>query len=267
MPFQHLTSSANPRVLHARKLAGSASFRRHSGETLLEGRKIIQDAIARNVPLSAIFVSRDFADKYELWLSEAIKAETSVYIVPDALLKKVSSLETPDGIVAVASLRIFHLHELSVSRWGVVLDGIQDPGNAGAIARTALAFGAQCVLFTRGSVDPLHPRTLRGSMGALLAIPFVSVTAEELLDWASRNRVILIGTHPHRGVSLPELSIRPPFLVVLGSEGQGVSPGLGDRTFTWVRIHTESVESLPVVGAAGIIFYELSQKMGPVPAQ
>jgi TrmH family RNA methyltransferase len=260
MVLKLVTSPTNPRVLHARKIARSPALRRENGETLLEGRKVIEEALARRVPVSCVFISQEFAAQDRGWIRGNLPQDTDVFEVPRTLLKKMSALETPEGILAVCSLKSRALSDLKPKVWGAVLDGIQEPGNAGAIARAALAFGAECLVFTRGTVDPIHPRTVRGSMGALFSLPFATADVADLTEWTRRRGMTLVGSHPRRGSLLEDSDIRPPFLIVLGSEGRGISQELEASIGVRVRVPTEQVESLPVVVAAGILFYELARQ-------
>lgn len=260
MELKALTSPTNPRILQASKLARSGAFRRQAGKTLLEGRKVIEDALRERLPIESVFVSQDFVRSYPHWLREHMPEETSLYVVPNPILKKISTLETPEGVLALCCLKPRNLNDLFIKRWGVVLDGVQEPGNAGAIARAALAFGAEGIVFTSGSVDPLHPRTIRGSMGALLSLPFATADTRSLTEWIQRNGFALIGTHPRRGVMVANTEFQPPFLVAFGSEGHGISRALEEMIHTHLCIPTQGVESLPVVVAAGIIFYEIAMK-------
>lgn len=260
MDLKTITSLTNPRVLQGRKLARSSTLRRESGETVLEGRKLVAEALSLGLPLTSVFVSQRFAQENQGWLEAVLPKRLPVFLVPDLVLKKMSSLDHPEGILAIVRIKGWELDQTPLQKWGLVLDGIQEPGNAGAVARVALAFGADCVIFVRGTVDPSHPRAIRGSMGALLAIPFATTEARELVYWARQRRITLIGTHPRAGLSPQELTASPPLLLVFGSEGHGISPELEAVVDARIRIPTQSVESLPVVVAAGIVSYEMSRR-------
>ena len=141
----------------------------------------------------------------------------------------------------------------------VVLDSIQDPGNAGAILRAAEAFGATGAVFLKGSVNPYNPKALRASAGSVFRLPLVAgVTHEELFELASMP---LFAATPRAATVLADADLAQPCALVIGSEGRGVSPALAAKA-TGVRIPTEHVESLNASVAAGILMYEARRQRG-----
>ena len=97
-----------------------------------------------------------------------------VAVLPDALLQSVSGTETSQGVMALVQPPEWKLEQLFRGRaLVVVLDGLQDPGNAGAIVRAAEAFGATGAIFLKGTVSPFNPKTLRASAGSLFRVPFL----------------------------------------------------------------------------------------------
>jgi TrmH family RNA methyltransferase len=140
----------------------------------------------------------------------------------------------------------------------VVLDGLQDPGNAGAIVRAAEAFGATGVLFTKGTASPYHPKTLRASAGSLFRMPFVAGLDAALVRATLRQyRVAIYAAMPYTGVQ--KLAGATDFVrrcaIVAGSEGRGVSKelhGIAEE----VAIPTTGVESLNSAMAASVLLYE-----------
>jgi TrmH family RNA methyltransferase len=137
----------------------------------------------------------------------------------------------------------------------VVLDGLQDPGNAGTIVRAAEAFGATGVVFGKCSVSPFNPKTLRASAGSLFRVPFLyGLEALEVRDALEQNLVqVFAATASGRRVSNVDLA--QGCALIIGSEARGVSQGLRDRALD-VSIPTEGVESLNAAMAASILLYE-----------
>jgi len=138
----------------------------------------------------------------------------------------------------------------------VVLDGIQDPGNAGSIVRSAEAFGATGVLFLRGSVNPYHPKTLRAAAGSLFRMPVVYGLDEDLARAALEQRRLDIYAAAPRGAKhLKDVDLTRRCAIVIGSEGRGVSEKLRAAALD-LRIPTAGVESLNASVAAGVLLYE-----------
>jgi TrmH family RNA methyltransferase len=142
----------------------------------------------------------------------------------------------------------------------VVLDGLQDPGNAGTIARAAEAFGASGIFFLKGSVSPWNPKVLRASAGSLFRLPFLYGVDAELARAAMRqNKVELFAgvpagsNGPVKHLTLADLTGR--CALVIGSEAHGVTSSLRAASID-VSIPTVGVESLNAAVAAGILLYE-----------
>ena len=137
----------------------------------------------------------------------------------------------------------------------VVLDGIQDPGNAGTIVRAAEAFGGTGVMFLRGSVNPFNAKTLRASAGSLFRIPFVHGLEPAIaLAGIQENRLRVYAGMPYEGRNGRPMLARP-CAIVIGNEGRGVSEefrGIAEP----VSIPTAGVESLNASVAAAILLYE-----------
>jgi len=137
----------------------------------------------------------------------------------------------------------------------VVLDGLQDPGNAGAILRAAEAFGASGVAFLKGSVNPYNPKCLRASAGSVFRVPLVAALDPRLLLAAAEQRTLdLFALMPQGGREAGEANFTRKCAIIVGSEGHGVSDRLRARALG-IRIPTTGVESLNAALAAGITLY------------
>jgi len=138
----------------------------------------------------------------------------------------------------------------------IVLDGVQDPGNAGAIVRAAEAFGATGAAFLKGAASPYHPKALRASAGSIFRLPVTSGADENLLLAALDQRgIALYEASPHAATPLADADFSRRTAIVIGSEGRGVSPKIAGRA-TGVKIPTTGVESLNAAVAAGVLLYE-----------
>jgi TrmH family RNA methyltransferase len=182
-----------------------------------------------------------------------------VVVAPDALLQSVSGTETTQGVLALVKPPVWKLEQLFRGcPLVVVLDGLQDPGNCGAIVRAAEAFGATGVLFLRGSASPFNPKTLRASAGSLFRMPFLHGIDAALARAAlQQNRVELYAGVPARpGVrSLSEIDLTGRSGLIIGNEARGVGRELRAAALD-VAIPTVGVESLNAAVAAGILLYE-----------
>ncbi len=189
-------------------------------------------------------------------------------ILPDALFRAVSSTETSQGVIALVRPPEWNLDQLfRGNSLVIVLDAIQDPGNAGSIVRAAEAFGASGVVFLKGSVSPHNPKTLRASAGSLFRVPFViGVEDSLLLATLQQKKVDLYATMPRGEKTLEDVDFTRRCAIVIGSEGRGVSETLNAKALD-LRIPTAKVESLNAAVAAGIVLYEARrQRVRNIPA-
>jgi RNA methyltransferase, TrmH family len=182
-----------------------------------------------------------------------------VIVVPDPLLAAISGTETSQGILALVKPPEWRLEQLFRScPLVVILDGLQDPGNCGAIVRAAEAFGASGVIFLKGTASAHNPKTLRASAGSLFRVPYLQGVDAALARAALRqNRVELYASMPARnGVrALAEVDLRGRCGLIIGNEARGVGSELRSAALD-IAIPTVGVESLNAAVAAGILLYE-----------
>jgi TrmH family RNA methyltransferase len=186
---------------------------------------------------------------------------TELMVVADEVYTKLSATEAAQGVAALVRPRHWAIDELLPgSALVVVLDGIQDPGNAGAMARAAEAFGATGMLWLKGTVSPWNAKTLRASAGSLFRVPFIEgVDEDTVLEWLNERGVAVYVAVPRGGVEARQADFTRRCALVVGSEGAGVRPALracGED----VHIATRGVESLNAGVAAGVLLYEASRQ-------
>jgi TrmH family RNA methyltransferase len=182
-------------------------------------------------------------------------------VLPDPLFQSLSGTETAQGVMALVQPPAWSLDQLFRGRpLVVVLDGLQDPGNAGTILRTAEAFGATGAMFLKGTVSPYNSKALRASAGSLFRLPYLHGLDAALARAAMRqHRVDLyagVPAHPGAHVrTLAEVDLSRPCGLIIGSEAHGVGNELRSAAAD-LSIPTVGVESLNAAVAAGILLYE-----------
>jgi TrmH family RNA methyltransferase len=180
-------------------------------------------------------------------------------VLPDQLFQSIAATETSQGVMALVRPPEWRMEQLFAGNSLVVaIDGLQDPGNAGAVVRAAEAFGATGVMFLKGSASPFHPKTLRASAGSLFRVPFVAALDDALAVAALRQAgVDVYAAMPHTGAErlAGDTDFTKPCALVIGNEGRGVSAEL--RAIAQpVAIPTAGVESLNAAVAAAVLLYE-----------
>ena len=249
--MKHITSRDNAFVKSLRRLSQDASAYRKSGQVWLEGDHLCRAAHSRGVqPLQQVFAQ-------SLWDASAQDESVhgDLYVLSDAVFDSISQLESParmGWIVALPSLSDWDVHAPSV-----VLDGLQDAGNVGAILRSASAFGFKQILALKGTAALWSPKVLRAGMGAHFGLHLVEgLEADDI----ARLALPLLTTSSHAGPFLHDLIAQGQLpqraAWVMGHEGQGVRAQLQAQATMQVRIaQPGGEESLNVAAAAAICLH------------
>lgn len=243
------------------------ALRRSKGDhALLEGPHLLGEAVAAGIALDPVLVTPEFQGSPAGARLLAALARPPHLVAPE-ILDALADSDSPRGVLAVATLARRGAASLPVAGDGVwlFLDGVQDPGNLGAIARVAEAFGVTALALAAGTAHPNHPRALRASAGSLLRIPVaVEVSVAELDDRLAPAAPQWAVLAAHGGQPLAEAELEPPLVLALGAEGPGVSPAVERRAdLAWTIPLAAGVESLNVGVAAGIVLFELRRRGAP----
>lgn len=205
-----ITSRSNERVKSARALQ-DAKTRKETGLHLLEGDKLVSDAIASGARVKTVF-AREGAKTFE---------GIETIFVSESVMDAISSAKTPQNLCAVAETPDTACPECYPEGLIVVLDRLQDPGNVGTIIRTADALGAAGVLLSPDSADPFSPKALRAAMGSTYHLPIcIGGLGDALMRLREQSFACICG-HLKGSETLPAITNRTA--LVIGSEGQGVS--------------------------------------------
>ena len=258
-----LTGAKNPLLREVRRAAMKGGLTA-DGCCIAETFHLLEEALRSECRIQAILVAASVRTAVESHV-KGLK-RVPVMVVADDIFEWLSATESSQGVIALVKPPSWTLDQVCAGRTMVaVLDGVQDPGNAGAIVRTADAFGATGVIFLKGSVSPHNPKTLRASAGSLFRLPFVAGLDPVLARAALEQRRLQVwAAHPRGQKRLTEVDLTERFAVIIGSEGRGVSEKLRGCAID-LRISTVNVESLNAAMAAGIILHEASRQRMIVP--
>ncbi len=259
-----LRSRRNPRVQEARRLAQDPRLARREGVLLADGVTLVRDALRAGLEGRFIFLDPEDPSAVAI-RAEAALRKADVVLANETVLRAISTLTTPQGAVGIFARPAHDLRHLLAAPRAVahpivaVLHGLQDPTNAGALTRTALAAGLAGLIATAGTVDPHHPRAVRTSMGACFRLPIVvDEPAAALWETLRRGGYRLVALDPRGALPLRDLRADRPLAIVFGREGGGLNPEARAACDTAVRIPmTNGVESLGVAAAGAIVFYAL----------
>lgn len=224
---------------------------------IIEGAKNVADVVEHSPEIiHTVLVADGFQDGALKARLDELRVRTRV--VAESDLSALCGTETPQGIVAIANFGSLR------PEWGSInsvtlLDGIQDPGNLGAILRTSAALGMDAVVLGKGTCDPYNPKVVRASAAALLRMPLE--TGEDLamkLHFLRSKGFTIVATSPHAKGTLENAKLRRKVALLFGSEGGGVGANLIDQADVSVKIPMQGkVESLNVAVAHGLLTYDL----------
>ncbi len=236
-----LISDKNPLLKEVRRLAAGGPLSEHR-LALAEGPHLLDEALRSRVEIHAVILAESARE-----VPEDKLGATRVVRVLDTIFNKLASTESPQGVLTLVRMPEWTGEQLlGGTPLVVVLDGVQDPGNAGTILRTAEAFGATGAVFLKGTVSASNPKCLRASAGSAFRVPIVFEIPPGLTLYAA---------DPRAKLSVADARLATPCAIVIGAEGSGVRPELAARA-TGLKIPTAKVESLNAAVAAGILLYE-----------
>lgn len=255
-----LVGARNPLLKDVRKAIARGSLT-EDGLAVAESFHLLEEALRSDCEIPAVFAAESVRAAVEAHVRGLKK--TRVHVLPDDVFRSVSATEASQGVMALVRPpawtvdQLFRGHSLTV-----VLDGLQDPGNAGAILRAAEAFGATGVAFLKGSVSPYNPKCLRASAGSIFRLPVTAgLDLALFLAAADQRKIALFALMPRGSTDVGEVEMASRCAIIVGSEGRGVSERLRDKAVA-IRIPTVGVESLNAALATGIaLFVARKQRM------
>ena len=233
-----------------------------AGEVLLETPRLIEDAIRSGVPITTLLVARNIPPSLHPLLRR-VPATARRYELEPKLLPELSSTENNPGVLAMFKAPHWNEADLFTTRRPllVILAGIQDPGNLGAVLRSAEAFGASGVLATKGTVSPYNAKALRAASGTIFRLPLLQeMSNSEITSLLRRKKVTILASASRGGASLGTVDVIKPLALALGSEGAGLPRELA-AAGKCVSIPIAShVESLNVAAAAAVMLHEIARR-------
>ena len=242
--MERVTSAQNPLLRHIRKLQSSRAYREEQREFVADGYKLLAEALQWYPKLKTVIVS-------ESQTIPPLPDGVRCVQIPDSLMQSLSDMKTPQGVIFTCELP--EQKNAAPSTGMLLLDRIQDPGNLGTILRTADAFGIPVAL-TNGCADPWSEKTIRASMGAVFRTVPKQIALDQVLS--SGVPIAVTALTPHAS-DIREVDLKD-YLIVIGSEGQGVCPELLNASEKQIIIPMQPrCESLNAAIAAAIVMWQM----------
>jgi TrmH family RNA methyltransferase len=255
-----IKSATNPRIKAAARLRERGE-RDRTGLTIVDGGREILRALGAAVPVEEAFVHEPYVrtrDAQEA-LDGLRERGAPIVTVSAEAFDKVAFGDRSDGIVAVirplsADLRDLHVPDDPLI---VVLEGVEKPGNVGAVLRSADGAGANAVVVADPRTDLFNPNTIRASLGTVFTVPLAGGATPLVRSWLRAQSVRVVAARPDAESAPWEVDLRGPVAIALGSEAEGLGARWGDDDVAAVRIPMLGVaDSLNVSVAAAVLLYE-----------
>jgi len=262
--MKHITSRDNPFFKTLLKLSSSAKQRHEAGQTLLDGIHLLQAYLATEKPIQHLIINEAALHNSEF--ATLLQKMTGVPLTQfsDSLFADISELKTPSGILALIDIPTVTVTSAR-SKFCLLLEDIQDPGNVGSIIRSAAGAGCDAIFLSKGCADVWSPKVLRAAMGGHFALAIHE--SANLLSVAQALPGKLFATSPHAPINLYQADLRGDCAFAIGNEGAGLSQELLTAAHQLVSIPMPGntmfgnstngkVESLNVAAATAVCLFE-----------
>ena len=255
--MQVISSKDNELVKHIKKLKDK-KYRDESNEYIVEGVKLIEEAVNENVKIKKIIICEDTTRTYEIPTNVMLEiAKYECIYVTDKIFASITQVTNPQGIMAIVEKNSLN-QEIDFSQdIIVVLDDVQDPGNLGTILRTVDSIGLNQIIVSKETADAFNPKVVRSTMGAIFRIKIIeSEDLKQTIKEIKKHHFKLMVTSLQTENSIYDIEFNKK-IIVIGNESNGVSKDIQDMADEKAKIPMlGKTESLNASVAAGIVMYE-----------
>lgn len=252
-----IDSVHNPKVKYATRLQEDNRFRKREGVFVVEGQQEVRRALQFGFEPTTLFIQPDIATDFD---SSICNCPT--YEISAAVYEKMAYRGTVEGVLVVFKTPHSELstHQLPVDGKIIILEGIEKPGNLGAILRNCEAFGISAVVLANSKIDIYHPNVIRSSVGCLFGMSVYNAESDEIIRYLEKNQCRLYITHLHSdALKIGEISFAERAAVAFGTEHSGLTDfwlDKGQNVFIPMR---GTIDSLNLSNAVAICCYAMTQ--------
>jgi TrmH family RNA methyltransferase len=256
-----ITSSHNPKIQQVRALIGRKGARDEARAFVVEGVRLVEEALASGWRPELVLYSRDVSERGRTVVAGFERQGVALEEVDPRIFDSFSDTETSQGLLAVLPQRALALPpDLN---FVLVADQVRDPGNLGTLLRTAAAAGVQAILLAPGTADAYAPKVLRAGMGAHFRLPLASLEWDEIVK-ICKPRLNIYLAEAGAGTPCWQLDLRKPVALVVGGEADGASPAARQAADGLITIPMPGKsESLNAAVAASILLFEIVRQRNP----
>jgi TrmH family RNA methyltransferase len=259
-PPVRITSRQNPHVKHAAELRVGRERRRRK-QFIIDGAREITRALTSGIRAIDVFIYEELCKSTDAVEARSAIENTNatVFSVSAEVFEKLAFGDRNDGIVVVAETPQRSMSDLRLPDQPLVavLEGVEKPGNVGAILRSADAAGVDAIIIADGRTDLYNPNTIRSSLGTVFRPNVCEATTHDAIQWLQQRGLRAIAARPDAETLYTQADLRGGTAIVLGSEAAGLSDKWSSATATLVRLPMHGIaDSLNVSTTAAVLFYE-----------
>ena len=260
-----ITSKENDKVKLTKSLLKSKNRFKES-KFLIEGFRILTQAIDCNADLQYVFINESFENKEEhvKFLKVLQSKNIKVYKTTNKIFNEFIDTESTQGIVGVVGIKKHNIKDIldDNCRFVLILDRIQDPGNMGTIIRTADAAGVDAIINLKGCVDIYNSKVTRSTMGSIFDMKIINMTQEEALKELKDRKFNIVSSYLNTNNFYDSVEYDYKTALVIGNEANGVNDELIEESDTLVKIPIYGkAESLNAAISSAILMYEIKKYM------
>lgn len=255
--MQTITSKDNELIKHIRKLKDK-KYRDESNEYVVEGVKLVEEAVKENAKITQIIVCEDTTRTYEIPTHIMLEiAKYECISVSNKIFNIITQVTNPQGIMAIIEKNAQNAKIDYTQDIIVVLDDVQDPGNLGTILRTVDSIGLNQIIVSKGTADAFNSKVVRSTMGAIFRIKIIEVeNLAQAIKEMRKHHFKLMVTSLQTKNSIYDIDFNKK-IIVIGNEANGVSKEIQDMADEKAKIPMLGrTESLNASVAAGVVMYE-----------
>lgn len=257
-----ISSTQNPKIKSLLALEKPRERRRQQ-LFVIEGKKEIGMALETGYKIGNLFFCEDIISLNELE-SLGIPDKFLARVTKD-VFDKIAMRENSGGVIAVAEMKVHPLDKISLSKNPLllILEGVEKPGNLGAILRTADAAGVDAVIICDPQTDFYNPNVIRSSIGCIFTKQVAAATSEETIQWLKKNNIAILCTYLEASKPYHTIDFTKPSAIVMGTESTGL-------TDVWVKNSDANIiipmggkiDSMNVSTAAAVVVFEAKRQRG-----
>lgn len=251
-----ITSTQNPKIKSLLALEKPRE-RRKQQLFIIEGKKEIKFALEAGYHIGNLFFCADMVGLSEL---QSLGLDDKLLIpVSKEVFDKIAVRENSGGVIAVAEMKVHELNQITLSNTPLILilEGVEKPGNLGAILRTADAAGVDAVIICDPQTDFYNPNVIRSSLGCVFTKQIAAATSEETIHWLKKNKISIYCTYLKASKSYDQTDFTKPCAIVMGTEATGLSDGWVKNSDANIIIPMQGkIDSMNVSTSCAVVVFE-----------